>query len=72
VLEALDPDGQGEPLTLSASGGRRPLSWLVDGRRIDVSPIRRETVWRPAGPGPVRITVLDADGRSDSAMVEIR
>ncbi|WP_449231141.1 penicillin-binding protein 1C [Azospirillum doebereinerae] len=71
-LEALGPDGRGEPLTLLATGGRRPLSWLIDGRRIALSPIGREVVWRPEGPGPVRITVLDADGRSDSATVDIR
>ncbi|MBP2299407.1 penicillin-binding protein 1C [Azospirillum picis] len=72
VLEALGPDGAGEPLTLTASGGRRPLSWMIDGRRIAYSPIAREVVWRPNGPGTVRVTVLDADGRSDSATVEIR
>ena len=72
VLEALGPDGQGEPMTLTATGGRRPLSWLIDGRRIAHSPIAREVVWRPDGPGVVRVTVLDADGRSDSATVEIR
>lgn len=72
VLEALGPDGQGDPLTLSATGGRRPLSWLVDGRRVAVTPIRRDVEWRPDGAGTVRITVLDADGRSDSATVEIR
>ncbi|PWC33270.1 penicillin-binding protein 1C [Azospirillum sp. TSO35-2] len=72
VLESLGPDGKGEPMTLSASGGRRPLSWLIDGRRIAYSPIAREVVWRPEGPGVVRVTVLDADGRSDSATVEIR
>ena len=72
VLEALGPDGQGEPLTLTASGGRRPLSWLIDGRRVAVTPIRRDIDWRPDGAGTVRITVLDADGRSDSATVEIR
>lgn len=72
VLEALDADGRGETVTLSATGGRRPLSWLIDGRRIALSPIGREVPWRPSGPGRVRVTVLDADGRSDSATVEIR
>lgn len=71
-VEALGPDGHGEPLTLTAIGGRRPLSWLIDGRRIALSPIAREVVWRPDGPGPVRVTVVDADGRSDSATVDIR
>lgn len=72
VVEALGPDGRADPLTFSATGGRRPLSWLIDGRRIALSPIAREVVWRPEGPGPVRVTVLDADGRSDSALVDVR
>ncbi|MBP2296163.1 penicillin-binding protein 1C [Azospirillum rugosum] len=72
VLEALGPDGQADALTLTATGGRRPLSWLVDGRRVAVTPIRRDIDWTPGGAGTVRITVLDADGRSDSATVEIR
>ncbi len=72
VVEALGPDGRAEPLTFSASGGRRPLSWLIDGRRIALSPIARDVVWRPEGPGPVRVTVLDADGRSDSAVIDVR
>ena len=72
VLDATAADGRTGPLTLSASGGRRPLSWLVDGRRIAASPLRRDAVWLPEGRGFVRITVLDADGRSDSATVEVR
>ncbi|HYH17476.1 MAG TPA: penicillin-binding protein 1C [Azospirillum sp.] len=72
VVEAGDADGGPAPVTLSASGGRRPLSWLVDGKRVAASAVRREAVWQPEGPGFVRITVVDADGRSDSATVEIR
>lgn len=72
AVEAMRTDGGAESLMLEASGGRRPLSWLVDGRRLTISPVRRETSWRPAGPGFVRISVIDADGLSDSAVVEIR
>ncbi|HEY0835777.1 MAG TPA: penicillin-binding protein 1C [Azospirillum sp.] len=74
--EAMVVEAGGEeppaPVTLSASGGRRPLSWLVDGKRVATSTVRRDAVWQPDGPGFVRITVVDADGRSDSAAVEIR
>lgn len=72
ALEAMGGDGQAAPLPLEASGGRRPLAWLVDGRRVAVSPVRRDILWRPDGPGTVRITVVDADGRSDSAVVDVR
>ena len=72
VVEAGAANGALSPLTLSASGGRRPLSWLVDGRRVAVSSIRRDAAWQPEGPGFVRVTVVDADGRSDSAVIEVR
>lgn len=64
--------GEDEPVILSASGGRRPLTWLVDGRRIATTPVARDVPWRPDGPGFARITVVDADGRSDSVGVEVR
>lgn len=69
VLDA--PEG-GDTLTFEAAGGRRPLSWLIDGRRLAVSSVHRTLDWRPEGPGTVRITVMDADGQSDSATVEVR
>jgi len=72
VVEAGGGGGEPAPVTLSASGGRRPLSWLVDGRRVAASAVRREAVWQPDGPGFVRVTVVDADGRSDSATIEVR
>lgn len=64
--------GEDEPVILSAAGGRRPLTWLVDGRRIATTPVARDVPWHPDGPGFARITVVDADGRSDSVGVEVR
>jgi penicillin-binding protein 1C len=69
VIEAPE---DGESLTLEATGGRRPLSWLVDGRRVAVDRVRRTLAWTPGGLGTVRITVVDADGKADTATVEIR
>lgn len=60
------------PLGLVAAGGRRPLSWLVDGRPIVTGAATREADWLPERAGEVRITVLDADGRSDSAVIDVR
>lgn len=60
------------PLGLVAAGGRRPLSWLVDGRPIVTGAATREAEWLPERAGAVRITVLDADGRSDSAVIDVR
>ena len=33
--------------TLDASGGALPLTWLVNGRRVDSAPFRREAEWLP-------------------------
>jgi penicillin-binding protein 1C len=60
------------PVWLEASGGRRPLTWLVDGRPLGRSATDRSTPWQPAGPGPARLTVVDAEGRSASAEVVVR
>lgn len=60
------------PLQLAASGGRRPLTWLIDGHPLPVSPLRRDISWQPQGPGFIRITVLDAEGRSAAINAEVR
>jgi len=65
------PEG-GEALTLEMRGGRRPLTWLIDGRRVAVERVARTLDWVPSGPGTVRITVVDVNGRADSAVVDVR
>ncbi len=67
-----DTDGNPTPLAFSASGGRRPLTWLVNGQRIAITETRRDVQWRPESPGFFRVTVIDADGRNASANFEIR
>jgi penicillin-binding protein 1C len=65
----LSADG---PVTIRAMGGRRPLSFLVDGAPLAAEPARREAAWRPPGPGFYRLTVLDADGAAAHAGVRVR
>jgi penicillin-binding protein 1C len=65
----LSADG---PVTLRAMGGRRPLTFLVDGAPIAGAPASREAGWLPGGPGFYTITVLDADGLSARAPVRVR
>ncbi|NJN46367.1 MAG: hypothetical protein HC808_07715 [Candidatus Competibacteraceae bacterium] len=61
-----------EDLPLVASGGRRPLRWLVNGKPLRSSPHRRSTAWQPDGAGSTRITVMDKMGRVSSVDVWIK
>lgn len=60
------------PMRLRATGGRRPLTFLVDGAPLEGQPARRDVVWEPSGPGLYRVSVLDADGTSSSARLRVR
>ena len=59
-------------VTLRAMGGRRPLTFLVDGARLDTDGARREVAWSPPSPGFYRITVVDADGAAAQAAVRVQ
>ena len=65
----LSADG---PVTLRAMGGRRPLTFLVDGAPLATEGFRREAAWLPRTPGFYRLTVLDADGAAVRAAVRVR
>ena len=69
------PDGSvvawtGQEVPLEAAG-RGPLRWLVDDRPLPPGRPRRPVFWRPAGPGFVRLTVIDGDGNSARAAVRL-
>ncbi|TDH56362.1 penicillin-binding protein, partial [Dankookia rubra] len=59
-------------VTLRAAGGRRPLTFLVDGQPLPAEPARRDAAWTPPGPGFYRVTVLDAAGAAARAEVRVR
>jgi penicillin-binding protein 1C len=50
------------PVTLRVMGGRRPLTFLVNGAPLATDPARREVSWSAPAVGFYRLTVLDADG----------
>jgi penicillin-binding protein 1C len=64
-LVELDQDGEAM-LNLEARGGRLPFHWLVNGRYVQTQTAARDWHWRPLLAGLVRMTVIDAEGRSDS------
>jgi penicillin-binding protein 1C len=68
----LDYGANGRGLSLSARGGRAPLTWYAEGQRVDSEPTSGRAIWRPAAPGFYDVTVVDADGQSVSTRVRIR
>jgi penicillin-binding protein 1C len=65
-------DSDGGSLLVKAEGGVLPLVWLLDGEPIVSEPGRRE-VELPAGRrGFVRLTVIDARGRTDRVTVRLK
>ena len=65
----LSSDG---PVTIRVMGGHRPLTFLVDGAPLHSDQIRRDAAWLPSGPGYYRLAVLDADGATVRATVQVR
>jgi penicillin-binding protein 1C len=57
-----------QALPLKAQGGREPLRWVVNGLPLEAN----NTWWTPDGEGFARITVVDADGRSDTSQIRLK
>jgi len=57
---------------IRAMGGRRPLAFLVDGKKLPAEPFGRQTRWTPPSAGFYRLTVLDADGQAAQAPVLVK
>jgi penicillin-binding protein 1C len=68
AVVALDDPKKPQPLPLKAMGGRPPLQWVVNGLPLDSADGR----WTPDGEGFARITVVDADGRSDTSNIRLK
>jgi len=76
------PDGAVVPLpearakdpsiALKADGGRGPLTWLVNGDLVGSFDRFAAVPYVPAGEGMARVTVVDADGRSDTSEVRFK
>lgn len=68
----LDYGADARGLSLSARGGRAPLTWYADGQRIGLETTSGRAIWRPDAPGFYDVSVVDADGQSTSVRVRIR
>ncbi|MEI9996999.1 MAG: penicillin-binding protein 1C [Rhizomicrobium sp.] len=59
-------------IVLKADGGKAPLTWLVNGQLLGNFDRFQPVFYTPDGEGLARITVVDAQGRSDSAQVRFK
>ena len=59
-------------IIFKADGGRAPLTWLVDGQPLGTFDRFQPVLYTPQGEGVARVTVVDAEGRSDSAKIRFK
>jgi penicillin-binding protein 1C len=64
--------GQVDPVALKITGGRAPLTVMVNGVPLAASASRGTLFFKPDGPGFVRLTVMDARGALDSVTVRLQ
>lgn len=71
-IELASAGGKPEPVALKIGGGAEPLTVLVNGMPVAAPAGKRVVFFDPDGPGFVRVTVMDANGRSDSVVVRVQ
>jgi len=67
-----EANAKDKTIMLKADGGEAPLTWLVNGAPIGNFDRFVPALYAPPGEGFARITVVDAQGRSDSAQVRFK
>jgi penicillin-binding protein 1C len=63
---------EGSTMPVRVSGGVLPITMLVNGRSVGEIDGRRQRLIDPPGPGFARLTVIDAAGAADTAVVRIQ
>src|SRR5262249_4174236 len=66
------PSAKDKNIVLRADGGKEPLTWLVNGELLGSFDRFAPVLYAPNGEGPARVTVVDAEGRSDTAQVRFK
>lgn len=73
---AFPPDGATVPVDvaapeifLSATGGRAPLRWIINGEILPEAALYEQVFYAPHSLGFSRVTVVDAEGRSATSVV---
>ncbi len=68
----LIPNAKDRAILFKADGGRAPLTWLVDGKPLGTFDRFQPVLFAPQGEGIAEVTVVDAEGRSDSAKIRFK
>jgi penicillin-binding protein 1C len=66
------PNAKDKTIVFKADGGRAPLTWLVDGQPLGTFDRFQPVLFAPHGEGIAQVTVVDAEGRSDSARIRFK
>jgi penicillin-binding protein 1C len=69
---AIAAGSQFDPVALKVTGGRGPLTVMVNGVPLAAQSGRGTLFFRPDGPGFVRLTVMDVRGATDSVTVRLQ
>jgi penicillin-binding protein 1C len=72
VLPLPTASAKDQSIVLKADGGREPLTWLVNGQLLGNFDRFQPVLYTPDGEGVGRITVVDAQGRSDTSLVRFK
>jgi penicillin-binding protein 1C len=72
VVPLPDAKAKDAALQFKADGGRAPLTWLVNGALLGSFDRFAPALYLPQGEGVARVTVVDADGRSDTSTVRFK
>ncbi|HEX2762064.1 MAG TPA: hypothetical protein VHM27_16190, partial [Rhizomicrobium sp.] len=72
VVPLPDSDAKDPSLQFKADGGRSPLTWLVNGAPLGSFDRFAPAFYTPQGEGLARVTVVDAEGRSDTSEIRFK
>jgi penicillin-binding protein 1C len=66
------PNAKDRSVLFRAEGGRAPFTWLVNGEILGSFDRFTPVPYQPTGEGFARVTVVDAEGRSDTARIRFK
>ncbi len=70
-LEKIATDRYKE-IPLTVRGGKRPYIWMIDDQPLSTASWQQKQFWTPDKPGYYTVSVVDANGKSARANIEIK